>query len=51
MSDEELYESVKAWIGQNPEKVAAAITYLLMSDGDHSEALEVEKEFHRWLNN
>jgi len=51
MSDKELYESVKAWIGQEPEKVAAAVAYLLMSDGDHEEALKVEKEFHKWLNN
>ena len=51
MSDEELIIKIKEWLTDEPSKVSEAIAYLLMSNYDKSEMLNVEREFHKWLNN
>lgn len=51
MTEKELLESIEKWIKEDHKKVAEAITYLFMSDGDKAEVRNIEKEYHRWLNN
>lgn len=51
MSDQELKIKVLEWVTEDPAKVSEAIAYLMMSGLDQSEASEIEKEFHKWLNN
>ena len=50
MTEKELLESIEKWIKEDQGKVAEAITYLFMSDGDKTEVRNIEKEYHKWLN-